>query len=107
MATDGTNPGIVRVDEQDKLSGANDALVITGVPRLSSGKEEELLGLLHDLNNVLVCVLLNAQIMALRLPSYSVLKRNVYEVERSAQQGGLFVRRLRNWYQAAKDAAAG
>lgn len=50
--------------------------------------------LLHDLNNALVAILLNAQVIEWKLPSYSRIKRNVHEVERSAQRGGVLVRRL-------------
>jgi len=102
VATDGIDPGIVRVEEHDQPLGECEAQGISETPRFSAGREEELFAILHDLNNVLVCVLLNARIMAQKLPSYSVLKRNLHEVERSAQQGGLFVRRLRNWIQDGK-----
>jgi hypothetical protein len=51
--------------------------------------------LLHDLNNVLVAILLNVQIIEWKMPSYSRVKRNLHEVERSAQRGGLLVNRLR------------
>jgi hypothetical protein len=49
---------------------------------------------LHDLNNVFVSILLNAQVIEWKLPSYSRIKRNVHEVERSAQRGGLLVKRI-------------
>ena len=49
---------------------------------------------LHDLNNVLVSILLNSQVIEWKLPSYSRIKRNVHEVERSAQRGGLLVKRI-------------
>ena len=55
--------------------------------------------ILHGLNNALVSILLNAQVIGWKLPSYSRLKRNVHEVERSAQRGGLLVQRLRNWLE--------
>ena len=51
--------------------------------------------LLHDLNNVLVAILLNAQIVEWKLPSYSRLKRNVHEIERGAQRGAFIVSKLR------------
>jgi len=38
--------------------------------------------LLHGLNNVLVGMLLNAQVLEWKLPSYSRLKRNLHEIER-------------------------
>jgi len=55
--------------------------------------------ILHGLNNALVSILLNAQVIGWKLPSYSRLKRSVHEVERSAQRGGLLVQRLRNWLE--------
>ena len=51
--------------------------------------------LLHELNNVLVAILLNAQVVEWKLPSYSRLKRNVHEIERGAQRGAVIVSRLR------------
>jgi hypothetical protein len=56
--------------------------------------EAALQHLLHDLNNVFVSILLNAQVIEWKLPSYSRIKRNVHEVERSAQRGGLLVERI-------------
>ena len=50
--------------------------------------------LLHDLNNVLFSILLNAQVLEWKLPSYSRLKRNLHEIERNAQRGGELVKRL-------------
>jgi len=69
---------------------------------LSSSQEQErepCCDILHGLNNALVSILLNAQVIEWKLPSYSRLKRNVHEVERSAQRGGLLVQRLRNWLE--------
>ncbi|HUN90131.1 MAG TPA: hypothetical protein VMU28_15130 [Terriglobales bacterium] len=54
---------------------------------------------LHDLNNALVSILLNAQVIGMKLPSYSRLRRNVHEVERSAQRSAVVVKRLENWLQ--------
>lgn len=68
--------------------------------RLSATNEREPgRDILHGLNNALVSILLNAQVIEWKLPSYSRLKRNVHEVERSAQRGGLLVRRLRDWLE--------
>jgi len=39
-------------------------------------------------------VLLNAQVMEWKLPSYSRSKRYLHEIERNAQRGGELVRRL-------------
>jgi len=50
--------------------------------------------LLHSLNSVLVSVLLSAQVLEWKLPSYSRLRRNLHEIERNAQRGGELVRRL-------------
>ena len=50
--------------------------------------------MLHGLNNALASVLLNAQVMAWKLPSYSRSKRYLHEIERNAQRGGELVRRL-------------
>ena len=51
--------------------------------------------LLHDWNNVLAAILLNTHLIEWRLPSYSRVKRNLHEVERSAQHGALLVDRLK------------
>jgi len=51
--------------------------------------------ILHDLNNALVSILLNAQLIEWKLPSYSRIKRNIHEIERSAQRVGVLVRGLR------------
>lgn len=50
--------------------------------------------LLHVLNNALASVLLNAQVMAWKLPSYSRGKRYLHEIERNAQRAGELVKRL-------------
>jgi hypothetical protein len=49
---------------------------------------------LHGLNNVLVSILLNAQLIEWKLPSYSHLRRNVHEIERSAQRAAVLLKRL-------------
>jgi hypothetical protein len=56
--------------------------------------DEESAELLHELNNVFVGMLLNAQVMEWKLPSYSRLKRNLHEIERNAQRGGELAKRL-------------
>src|SRR5271169_6919257 len=56
--------------------------------------------LLHTLNNALASVLLNAQVMAWKLPSYSRGKRYLHEIERNAQRGGELVKRLLERSQA-------
>ena len=50
--------------------------------------------LVHGLNNALVSILLNAQVIEWKLPSYSRLKRHLHEIERSAQRAGEITRRL-------------
>ena len=50
--------------------------------------------ILHGLNNVLASMLLNAQVMEWKLPTYSRSKRYLHEIERSAQRGGELVKRL-------------
>ncbi len=49
---------------------------------------------LHDLNNVFAAVLMNAQVLDGKLPSYSRSKRYIHEIERSAQRGGALIKRL-------------
>jgi hypothetical protein len=61
---------------------------------------EECGELLHTLNNALASVLLNAQVMAWKLPSYSRGKRYLHEIERNAQRGGELVKRLLERSQA-------
>src|SRR5271169_2728119 len=56
--------------------------------------------LLHGLNNALLSVLLNAQVMAWKLPSYSRGKRYLHEIERNAQRAGELVKRLLERSQA-------
>lgn len=50
--------------------------------------------ILHGLNNVFASMLLNAQVMEWKLPSYSRSKRYLHEIERNAQRGGELVKRL-------------
>jgi hypothetical protein len=49
---------------------------------------EYCLELLRDLNNTFAAVLMNAQVLDGKLPSYSRSKRYIHEIERSAQRGG-------------------
>lgn len=58
------------------------------------GNGSEFAEILHGLNNALVSMLLNAQVIELKLPSYSRMKRNLHEIERNAQRGGELVKRL-------------
>lgn len=50
--------------------------------------------MLHDLGNAFASVLLNAQVLDGKMPSYSRAKRYVHEIERSAQRGGALLKRL-------------
>src|SRR5450755_308938 len=50
--------------------------------------------ILHGLNNVLAAMLLNAQVMEWKLPSYSRSRRYLHEIERNAQRGGELVKQL-------------
>ena len=54
---------------------------------------ESCIAVLHDLNNVFAAVLINAQVMECKLPSYSRSKRYIHEIERGAQRGGALVKR--------------
>ena len=58
------------------------------------GADDECAEILHGLNNVLASMLLNAQVMEWKLPSYSRSRRYLHEIERNAQRGGELVRRL-------------
>lgn len=55
---------------------------------------EALLEALHDLNNAFAVVLMNAQVLECKLPSYSRSKRYIHEIERGAQRGGALLKRL-------------
>jgi|SRR5580704_15061302 hypothetical protein len=68
--------------------------------RLTTAGCEECGELLHGLNNALASVLLNAQVMAWKMPSYSRGKRYLHEIERNAQRGGELVKRLLERSQA-------
>jgi hypothetical protein len=63
-------------------------------PKLAAAGCGECGELLHTLNNALASVLLNAQVMSWKLPSYSRGKRYLHEIERNAQRGGELVKRL-------------
>src|SRR5271157_3593853 len=86
-------------DEQDRRTSLSLTDRSTG---LNAGEacvtpkivDPECAELLHGLNNVLVGMLLNAQVLEWKLPSYSRLKRNLHEIERNAQRGGELVKRL-------------
>jgi hypothetical protein len=50
--------------------------------------------LLRALNNAFAVVLMNAQALDCKLPSYSRTKRYIHEIERTAQRGGILSKRL-------------
>jgi hypothetical protein len=50
--------------------------------------------LLHDLSSTFAAVLINAQVLDGKIPSYSRSKRYVHEIERSVQRGGALLQRL-------------
>jgi hypothetical protein len=56
--------------------------------------QEDLSEIVHGLNNVLVSILLNAQFMEWKLPSYSLMRRNTHEIQRSAKRAGVLLKRL-------------
>lgn len=71
------------IDQNVRVSSAAKAVSAT-----------ELGEILHGLNNVLVSIVLNAQIMEWKLPSYSHMRRNTHEIQRSAQRAGVLLKRL-------------
>ena len=75
-------------------------------PTVMPARAEELSEILHGLNNVLVSILLNAQIMEWKLPSYSRMRRNTHEIQRSAQRAGVLLKRLAGQSGATQKAAA-
>src|SRR5664279_3499615 len=60
---------------------------------------------LHGLNNVLASMLLNAQVLEWKLPSYSRSRRYLHEIERNAQRGGELVKQLLRQLEARCPAA--
>src|SRR5664279_5533149 len=82
----GTNP-IAAVDCNMDLC----ARARAGIPEDAS---DECGAILHGLNNVLAAMLLNAQVLEWKLPSYSRSRRYLHEIERNAQRGGELVKRL-------------
>jgi hypothetical protein len=68
----------------------------SGVTAVSAGQTggDGCAEILHGLNNVLASMLLNAQVLEWKLPSYSRSRRYLHEIERNAQRGGELVKRL-------------
>ena len=94
-ASKGEFPDYDRQAEANAFSaGGSDQSALAG-GELEPVAGQDLPKILHGLNNSLVSILLNAQIIEWKLPSYSRLKRNVHEIERSAQRAAVLVKRLR------------
>jgi hypothetical protein len=74
-------------------------------PTDTATNTEDLGEILHGLNNVFVSILLNAQFMEWKLPSYSRMRRNTHEIQRSAQRAGVLLKRLAGHSGAAKKPA--
>src|SRR5664279_6436495 len=66
---------------------------VTGVGACD-GTGDECAEILHGLNNVLASMLLNAQVLEWKLPTYSRSRRYLHEIERNAQRGGELVKQL-------------
>lgn len=82
--------GMVRVSSPERMSGEPAEASVHRSPLNC----EACLAVLHDLNNAFAVVLMNAQVMEGKLPSYSRSKRYIHEIERSAQRGGALLKRL-------------
>lgn len=89
-----TDCGGKRGEEQTSHLGGDNNLSGHIVADCSKGACNDCAEILHGLNNVLASVLLNAQVMEWKLPSYSRSKRYLHEIERNAQRGGELVKCL-------------
>jgi hypothetical protein len=65
-----------------------------GNPRSSRAFSSDRRDLVHELANTTTAVLMNAQVLGWKLPSYRRLKRPLREIERNAQRGGELIKRL-------------
>ena len=74
-----------------------------GNPRPSRAFSGDCADLVHELANTTTAVLMNAQVLAWKLPPYSHLKRPLREIERNAQRGGELMKRLLSRLAPAKD----
>ena len=83
----------VRVEPTTLVEGNNEFGIFKNAG-LSKGACDDCAEILHGLNNVLASMLLNAQVMEWKLPSYSRSRRYLHEIERNAQRGGELVKRL-------------
>ncbi|HEY4960196.1 MAG TPA: histidine kinase dimerization/phospho-acceptor domain-containing protein [Candidatus Limnocylindrales bacterium] len=82
----GTNP-VAAIDCNVDLCGRTRA----GIPEDGCN---DCGAILHGLNNALAAMLLNAQVLEWKLPSYSRSRRYLHEIERNAQRGGALVKQL-------------
>lgn len=85
-------------DEADSSATSRSSEKLTEVPV----NPEDFGEIVHGLNNVLVSILLNAQFMEWKLPSYSRMRRNTHEIQRSAQRAGVLLKRLTSRSGAAQ-----
>ena len=81
---------IPRVASLGQLGGESAQLT----PQTSPLTAESWIESLQGLNDTFAAVLMNAQVLDGKLPSYSRSKRYIHEIERSAQRGGLLLKRL-------------
>ena len=81
---------IVREASLGQPSGESTQMAI----HISAMASEAGIALLHDINHAFAAVVLNAQVLDGKLPSYSRSKRYIHEIERSAQRGAALLRRL-------------
>jgi len=81
---------ISRVTSLEQSGGESER----GMPQLSPLAADCAIEILHDLSNAFASVLMNAQVLDGKMPSYSRSKRYIHEIERSAQRGGAQLKRL-------------
>ncbi len=67
---------------------------VEAMARSSELRCSDCASLLHTLSNTMTSILMNAQVLAWKLPPYSHLKRPVREVERNAQRSSELLKRL-------------
>lgn len=79
--------------QREEAGELTKSTTIDDVPTAESASEE-CAATLHGLNNALLTILLNSQMIDWKLPTYSKIRRNVHEIERSAQRAGVLVKRL-------------
>ena len=85
-----TDVGVERLP----LDGRHNSLSARALACSSGGGCGDCSEILHGLNNALASMLLSAQVMEWKLPSYSRSKRYLHEIERNAQRGGELVKQL-------------